>query len=89
MKSTQNQFNFKFVQPIGNATLTGFVNYSDRRENDYQDLSLEMIDRLGYKWDNFRPDWDTAVEVAQIYQSGGSNFPNPILQKLRLAPFET
>jgi iron complex outermembrane receptor protein len=75
----QNQFNFKFVQPIGNATLTGFVNYSDRRENDYQDLSLEMIDRLGYKWDNFRPDWDTAVEVAQIYQSGGSNFPNPIL----------
>jgi len=75
----QNQINFKFVQPIGTATLTGFVNYSDRRENDYQDLSLEMIDRLGYKWDNFRPDWDTAVEVAQIFQSGGTNFPDPIL----------
>jgi iron complex outermembrane receptor protein len=75
----QHQVNFKVVQPIGAATLTGFVNYSDRRENDYQDLSLEMIDRLGYKWDNFRPDWETAVEVAQIYQSGGSDFPAPIL----------
>jgi iron complex outermembrane receptor protein len=74
----QHQANFKIVQPIGEATLTGFVNYSDRRENDYQDLSLEMIDRLGYKWDNFRPDWATAVKVAQIYQGGGSNYPAPI-----------
>jgi iron complex outermembrane receptor protein len=74
----QHQANFKIVQPIGAATLTGFVNYSDRRENDYQDLSLEMIDRLGYKWDNFNPDWATAVQVAEIYQAGGSNFPGDI-----------
>ncbi len=75
----QHQVNARVVADISDTTkLTAFVNFSDRRENDYQDLSLGMIDRLGYDWDNFAPDWATAVQVARIYQAGGSNFPAPI-----------
>jgi len=47
----QTQVNFKAVQPIGEGSLTGWVNWSTRQENDYQDLSLEMISRLGLNWD--------------------------------------
>ncbi len=65
----QDQVNARIVQPAGDGEFFGFVNYSDRRENDYQDLSAEMIGRLGYDWDNFAKDWDLAVRVAQIYQN--------------------
>jgi len=68
----QHQLNSRLVADISDTIkLTAFVNYSDRRENDYQDLSLEMIDRLGYDWDNFAPDWAAAVRVAQIAQNRG------------------
>ena len=74
-----HQVNFKAVADLGEtATLTGFVNFSDRREQDYQDLSLEMIGRLGYQWDNFNPDWARAVVVARVFQAGGNVFPAPI-----------
>ncbi|MBY0423686.1 MAG: TonB-dependent receptor, partial [Parvularculaceae bacterium] len=49
----QNQFAVKLVQPLGKADLTFYFNHSNRAEQDYQDLSLGMIDRLGYRWDNF------------------------------------
>lgn len=65
----QQQVNARIVQPVGDGKLFGFVNYSDRAENDYQDLSAEMIGRLGYDWDNYAKDWDLAVRVAQIYQN--------------------
>ncbi len=65
----QHQVNARIVQPAGDGEFFGFVNYSDRRENDYQDLSAEMIGRLGYGWDNYAKDWDLAVRVAQIYQN--------------------
>lgn len=67
----QHQVNARLVQPIGDAAVSAFVNFSDRRENDYQDLSAEMIDRLGYDWDNFAPDWATAVLVAHIGNNRG------------------
>ncbi|MDO9369949.1 MAG: TonB-dependent receptor [Sphingopyxis sp.] len=78
----QDQFNARIVQPAGDGQFFGFVNYSNRRENDYQDLSADMIDRLGYDWDNFAKDWDTAVQVAKVYQnqvsqSGASVQPLP------------
>jgi iron complex outermembrane receptor protein len=67
-----HQVNARVVADLSEtASLTAFVNFSDRRENDYQDLSLEMIDRLGYFHDNFAPDWATAVRVAQIAQNRG------------------
>lgn len=66
------QVNAKFVWDAGSSfKVTGFLNYSDRAENDYQDMSLEMIDRLGYKWDNTAPDFALARQIAQIAANRG------------------
>lgn len=84
------QINFKAVQPIGAGSLTGWLNWSERREQDYQDLSLEMIRRLGYGWDNISDDWNRAVRLAEIgnnrgdtgvtarFPSFGTTYPAPI-----------
>lgn len=90
----QDQVNARIVQPVGDGQFFGFVNYSNRRENDYQDLSAGMIDRLGYDWDNFAKDWDLAVRVAQIYQnqvsqSGGAPLPYPAAGLTFPAPIAT
>ena len=61
----QEALNFKVVQPLGEATLTGFYSFSDRAEIDYQDLSLEMIGRLGRDWDNYGNDYARAIAAAQ------------------------
>ncbi|HWI86914.1 MAG TPA: TonB-dependent receptor [Sphingomonas sp.] len=77
----QHQANAKIVADIANAgTLSGFFNFSARRETDYQDLSLELLDRLGYdrgyRIDNIRPDYATAKAIALAYQNGTA-FPAP------------
>lgn len=66
-----NQFNFKVVQPLGAATLTAFVNISDRREQDDQDLSFDLIARRGLSTDYFLPDFRSAVLAAQIGANRG------------------
>lgn len=65
------QVNFKAIQPVGEGALTGLLNWSKRRENDYQDLSLEMLNRLGYDWDNISDRWDLAVALAEIGNNTG------------------
>ena len=66
------QVNAKLVADLSPSTIfTAFLNYSDRKENDYQDLSLEMIDRLGYDWDNISNDWPLAVRLAFIGANRG------------------
>ncbi len=55
----------------GSGKITGFVNFSDRKEQDYQDLSLEQINRLGYDWDNIAGDWPLALRIAQIAANRG------------------
>lgn len=80
----QRQVDLKVVQPIGQATLTGFYDWSRRRENDYQDLSLGMLGRLGYDWDNITGQWAKAVATAQTFLAnpGGdcstNAYPAPI-----------
>ncbi|BCB27986.1 TonB-dependent receptor [Sulfurimicrobium lacus] len=65
------QVNAKYVQFFGESKLSAFVNWSDRQEVDYQDLSKEMLGRLGYKWDNYYPDWNKAIQSSQnIWTSG-------------------
>lgn len=61
----QTQFNFKYVNDIGNSKLTAFANTSDRREIDYQDLSLQMINQYGYKFDNTYPNVTKALNIAK------------------------
>ena len=58
------QANAKFVQFFGESKFSAFVNWSSRAEIDYQDMSPEMISRLGYKWDNYFPDWQAAIDSA-------------------------
>jgi iron complex outermembrane receptor protein len=66
------QVNAKVVADFSpTTTLTAFVNFSDRKENDYQDLSQEMIGRLGYDWDNISNDWPLAVRLAFIGANRG------------------
>ncbi|MES2741232.1 MAG: TonB-dependent receptor [Pseudomonadota bacterium] len=67
----QDQFNAKVVQRFGGGELAGFFNYSTRDETDYQDLSFDSVRRLGYRWDNYAPDWRRAVDAANGRYSGG------------------
>jgi iron complex outermembrane receptor protein len=92
-RQVQHQVNARLVADVSDTTkITAFVNYSDRRENDYQDLSLDMINRLGLGWDNFAPDWTKAVRVAQIAQNRGDvGGPpsNPAAGKVYPSPIAT
>ncbi len=66
------QVNAKLVADFSpTTTFTAFVNFSDRKENDYQDLSQEMIGRLGYDWDNISDNWPLAVRLAFIGANRG------------------
>ena len=71
--------NAKAVVPLGGLTLDGYISYSDRAEQDYQDLSLDMIRRLGYNWDNFGPSqYALAVRVADIGANRGDSGTTPL-----------
>ena len=71
--------NAKAIIPLGAVTLDGYVSYSDRAEQDYQDLSLEMIGRLGYDWDNFGPsNYALALQVADIGANRGDSGTAPL-----------
>lgn len=67
----QHMVNVKLVAPLGDATLDGWFSYSDRREQDYQDMSLDMLTRLGYGWDNAYPDYARAILYADIGNNRG------------------
>jgi iron complex outermembrane receptor protein len=76
----QKQYDAKVVLPLGETgSLTAFWNHSERREQDYQDMSFDMIKRLGSSWDNFQPNWSAAIGVAQILNNpanyAGANAP--------------
>ncbi|MDI1280815.1 TonB-dependent receptor [Brevundimonas sp.] len=68
-EQNQKQLNLNAVLPVGRGELYGFYNTSERRENDYQDMSLEQISRLGRNWDNNSDNYGNAVTNADIYQA--------------------
>ena len=68
----QQQFNLGYLNTWGESRLSAFVNTSQRREIDYQDMSKEMISRLGYKWDNFFPDVKAALNAAATLCGNGN-----------------
>lgn len=67
----QSIVNAKAVVPVGEAEFDAYFSYSDRVEQDYQDLSLEMINRLGYNWDNIANNYPLAVQIADIAANRG------------------
>ncbi|HWU48505.1 MAG TPA: TonB-dependent receptor [Asticcacaulis sp.] len=86
------QADTKWVLPTGDTgEITAFVNHSERREQDYQDLSLSMTDRLGRKFDNFQPDWALANQVAKAYQTSviASALSGTSVAPVYPAPIET
>jgi iron complex outermembrane recepter protein len=70
--------NAKGIVPLGGAELDGYISYSDRAEQDYQDLSLGQIARLGLNWDNFFPNYALAVQVADIGANRGETGATPL-----------
>lgn len=72
--------NAKGVLPLGGgAELDGYISYSDRAEQDYQDLSLAQLNRLGFDWDNFGPsNYALAVQVADIAANRGDSGTTPL-----------
>jgi iron complex outermembrane recepter protein len=60
----QNQLNTKLVKEWERLTVTGFFNASRRAETDYADLSLVSTAVRGWGWDNYAPDWQRAIDVA-------------------------
>lgn len=87
----QRQINAKLVVPLGGVNLDAWYSFSRRNEQDYQDLSLEQIGRLGLDWDNFGPSqYALAIRVADIANnrgdtgaaptnpSAGTTYPAPI-----------
>jgi iron complex outermembrane receptor protein len=69
------QINSKLEQKIGeNNTLTAFFNYSDRRENDYQDLSLNYIKTLGYNVTNYA-NYNSFIQAAAGYHAAAAGQP--------------
>jgi len=67
----QDQLNLKLVKRLGPHRLSAFLNTSDRQELDYQDLSLEQLARLGWRWDNFFPDFDAALRASTTLCGNG------------------
>ena len=91
-KQRQHQVNARVEQALEDGKLFASLNFSDRRENDYQDLSLAMINRLGYDWDNFAKNWDLAVQVAHIANNRGDTgapVSNPAAGTVYPAPVQT
>lgn len=67
----QQQVNAKWVSDFDNAKLTAFVNWSNREESDYMDLSKDSVRRLGYNWDYYTPNWQVAINSANGVWSRG------------------
>ena len=70
-KQDQHLVNAKGVLPIGAGQLDAWFSYSDRREQDYQDMSLGMLERLGYDFDNTFGDYALAIRLADIGNNRG------------------
>jgi len=82
----QHQVNAKFVAPIDTLRLVGTFDFSDRRENDYQDLSLDMIKRLGLNNDNISNNYPLAVVIADTLAYNTTHPTAPIAYP---APYST
>ena len=61
-----DQFNAKIVHIWDENRISAFVNTSDRTEIDYQDVSKEMVGKLGWNWDNYAPNFNQAVDAARL-----------------------
>lgn len=66
----QQQFNGKAVYQWDKGRIALWLSTSRRNETDDPDLSLDLIRRCGYGWDNYAPDWQRALAAANGRFSG-------------------
>ncbi|MDE2317996.1 MAG: TonB-dependent receptor [Xanthomonadaceae bacterium] len=67
-----NQANLKAVYQWGDGDrISLFADSSRRKEYDYQDLSLTSQRVLGWNFDYWQPDWNTALQAANAYHTSG------------------
>lgn len=66
----QRQFNGKAVYQWDSGRIAAWLSTSRRNETDDPDLSLDLIHRCGYDWDNYAPDWQRALAAANGKFSG-------------------
>lgn len=67
----QLQFNSKLVSRFAKGQVSAFANWSDSRAVDYMDLSRSSVNRLGYNWDYYAPNWQGAINSANGIWSRG------------------
>ena len=68
-----NQLNLKSLYQWGDGNRVSlFFDSSKRTEYDYQDLSLTSARVLGWNYDYWQPDWNSAVQTAWAIQGKGS-----------------
>lgn len=76
-KQRQHQANARLVKDIGEkGSITAFLNFSDRREDDYQDLSLDIIARRGLNNDNISNDYPLALQIGRVYANQSTRAGN-------------
>lgn len=63
-KSTGKQFNGKLKYEFDGGTITAFVDLSRTNQADDTYLSKDMLNRLGWDWGGYAPDWDAYLGVA-------------------------
>lgn len=88
----QHVVNAKAVVDAGPAKITGYFSFSDRREQDYQDLSLDIIRRLGANVDNISNNYALAVQIADVGANRGDTGAtrlNPAAGTVYPAPYGT
>ncbi|MFT8674417.1 MAG: TonB-dependent receptor [Acetobacter sp.] len=72
-----DQVNFKLVQPIGErSSISTYFDWSQTRQVDYQDLSLNILNTLGQRVDNYAPDYAAAYNAALGQFTHGENRTN-------------
>ncbi len=84
----QDQFNSKIVHLWGENRVSAFLNTSDRTEIDYQDMSIDMQQKLGWGWDNYFPDWNRAVDAARGVMTANVAAINPATGPLDAAYYQ-
>jgi len=63
-KSTGKQFNGKLQYKGNGFTITAFADFSRTNQADDAYISKDMLNRLGYDWGGYAPDWNAYLGVA-------------------------
>lgn len=81
-QSTGKQFNGKLQYKSDRFTLTAFGDVSRTNQADDAYLSKNMLNRLGWDWGGYAPDWESYLGVGRCSVAGtGTCVPAPAPQK--------